>query len=123
MSTDNDQKLESGSAAHLVDMIEAVDRKIHDYLLRQHLSAWHPISTAPANQDLELTVRDGAASLVLPFPCRRTNAGEWVNADLQTGLSIQPTKWRPWQKAKARKPRLAAASALPHHHEQRWSDT
>ncbi len=123
MSTDNDQKLEPGSPAHLIDMIEAVDRKIHDYLLRQHLSAWHPISTAPDNQDLELTVLDGASSVVLPFPCRRTNAGEWINADLQTGIHVQPTKWRPWQKAKARKPRPDTGSGLPHQYEQRWSDT
>ncbi len=123
MGTDNDQKVESGSAAHLIDMIEAVDRRIHDYLLRQHLSAWHPISTAPDNQDLELTVLDGAASAVLPFPCRRTNAGEWVNADLQTGISIEPTKWRPWQKAKAPKSRPDTASALLRHHEQRCSDS
>ncbi len=123
MSTDTDQKLESGSAAHLIDMIEAVDRRIHDYLLRQHLSAWHPISTAPDNQDLELTVLDGAASVVLPFPCRRTNAGEWINADLQTSITIQPTTWRPWQKAKACKPRPDAAGPPHRHHEQRWSDT
>ncbi len=123
MSTDNDQKLEAGPSAHLVDMIEAVDRKIHDYLLRQHLSAWHPISTAPDNQDLELTVLDGASLVALPFPCRRTNAGQWITADLETGIYIQPKKWRPWQKAKARTPRLATGTGLPHHNAQRRSDT
>jgi hypothetical protein len=81
--------------------------KIKDYLLRQHLSLWHPISTAPNNHDLELKVLDGASSVALPFPCRRTNAGEWINADLETGIDIQPTKWRPWQKAKARNPGLS----------------
>jgi len=52
--------------------------------LRQHLSLWHPISTAPNNHDLELKVLDGASPVVLPFPCRRTNAGAWINADLET---------------------------------------
>jgi hypothetical protein len=60
-------------------MIEALDRKIHDYLLHQHLSLWHPISTAPANHDLELIVLDGASSVVLPFPCQRTNTAAWFN--------------------------------------------
>ena len=54
---------------------EVADRKIKDYLLRQHLSLWHPISTAPNNHDLELKVLDGASPVVLPFPCPRTNAG------------------------------------------------
>src|SRR6516162_1971633 len=52
----------------------------------------HPISTAPNNHDLELKVLDGASPVVLPFPCRRTNAGAWINADLETGIDIQPTK-------------------------------
>lgn len=84
--------------------MKTMDRAIHDYLLRQHLSLWHPISTAPDNHDLELTVLDGVSSTVLPFPCRRTNAGQWINTDLRTSIHIQPVKWRPWQKAKT--PRL-----------------
>jgi hypothetical protein len=123
MNADNDQKL--ASSAYLVDLIEGLDRKIHDYLLRQHLSLWHPISTAPDNHDLELTVLDGASSTILPFPCRRTNTGQWINVDLGTSIHVQPIKWRPWQKAKAPKPRLANRSGFPHteHNEQPWSDT
>jgi hypothetical protein len=125
MNADNDQKLEPDSSPRLVDVIEAVDRKFHDYLLRQHLSLWHPISTAPDNHDLELTVQDGGSSVVLPFPCRRMNTGQWVNTDLRTGIHIQPIKWRPWQKAKAPKPRLDNNGDFPHtkQNEQRWSDT
>jgi hypothetical protein len=125
MKSDNDQKPEPGSAPHLVEMIEAVDRRFHDYLLRQHLSLWHPISTAPNNHDLELIVLDGASSVVLPFPCQRTNTGEWINTDLETGIHVQPTKWRPWQKAKAPKPTLGNGSGFPHtkQNERRWSDT
>jgi hypothetical protein len=125
MNADNDQKLEPDSSPYLGDVIDAVDRKIHDYLLRQHLSLRHPISTAPDNHDLELTVLDGASSVVLPFPCRRVNTGQWVNTDLRTSLHIQPIKWRPWQKAKAPKPRLDYKGGFPHvkQSEQRWSDT
>src|SRR5262249_11270064 len=74
---------------HLAEAIEAADRKIKDYLLRLHLSLWHPISTAPANHDLELKLLDGASTIILPFPCRRTNAGEWINADLETSINIR----------------------------------
>jgi hypothetical protein len=123
MNTKTQQKLDPGASPHLVEAIEVADRKIKDYLLRQHLSLWHPISTAPNNHDLELKVLDGALPVVLPFPCRRTNAGEWINADLATGIDIQPTKWRPWQKARVREPRLGAESNLPHQNERRWSDT
>ena len=84
MNAGNDQKLEPDSSPYLGDVMEAADRKIQDYLLRQHLSLWHPISTAPDNHDLELTVLDGGSSVVLPFPCRRTNTGQWVNTDLRT---------------------------------------
>src|SRR5262245_37398638 len=123
MSADNDQKLESGHPPDLVAMIEALDRKIHDYLLHQHLSLWHPISTAPANQDVELIVPDGASSVVLPFPCRRANTGAWFNTDLRTIIHIQPTKWRPWQKTKTPKPEKGAGPTHTTRIEQRWSDT
>jgi len=112
MNTKNRQKLGPGSSPHLVEMIEARDCKIKDYLLRVHLSLWHPISTAPNNHDLELKVLDGTSSVLLPFPCRRTNAGDRINNDLETGINIQPTEWRPWPKAKARKPRLAKPTAF-----------
>jgi hypothetical protein len=113
MNADNRQKLQPSSSRYLGGVIESVDRRIHDYLLRQHLSLWHPISTAPDNHDLELKVLDGGSAVVLPFPCRRRNNGEWVNTDLQTSIHIQPIKWRPWQKAKASKPRLDNGGSFP----------
>jgi hypothetical protein len=94
MDANGQQKLDRGASPQLVAMIEAADREIHNYLLRQHFSSWHPISTAPANHNLELRVLDEATVTILPFPCRRTNA------DLGTSLHIQPVKWRPWQKLK-----------------------
>ena len=122
MSAKERQSLEPGSRSQLVEVIEAADRSIKDYLLRQHLSLWHPISTAPDNHDLEVKVPDGGSSVVLPFPCRRTNAGKWINSDLEAAVDIRPTKWRPWQKAKARKPRFSAGRDFPHHNGRRWSD-
>jgi hypothetical protein len=74
------------------EVIEAANRTFKDYLLRQHLSLWHPISTAPNNHDLELKVLDGGSLVVLPFPCRRMNSGEWINADLEAAIGIRPTK-------------------------------
>ena len=86
------KQLDPSASPYLVEAIEVADRKIKDYLLRQHLSLWHPISTAPTNHDLELKVLDRASSIILPFPCRRTTAGEWINADLETSIDIRPTK-------------------------------
>ena len=100
MNAKKPQKFEPGSWSHLAEVIEATNRTIKDYLLRQHLSLWHPISTAPNNHDLELKVLDGGSSVVLTFPCRRTNAGEWINADLEAAIDIRPTKWRPGKKQK-----------------------
>lgn len=113
MNAKKQQKFKPGSWSHLAEVIEAANRTIKDYLLRQHLSLWHPISTAPDNHDLELKVLDGGSAVVLPFPCRRMNNGEWVNTDLQTSIHIQPIKWRPWQKAKASKPRLDNGGSFP----------
>ena len=123
MNTKRQQKLKPGLSPHLAEMIESWDRKFKDYLLRQHLSLWHPISTAPDNHDLEVKVPDGGSSVVLPFPCRRTNAGKWINADLEAAIDIRPTKWRPWQKAKAHKPQFRIGRDLPHHNGRHWSDT
>jgi hypothetical protein len=58
---------------------------------------WHPISTAPCNRGVELRVREGTAISTLEFPCRQTNAGDWINCDFGTPISIQPVEWRAWQ--------------------------
>ena len=57
---------------------------------------WHPISTAPCNRVVELRVRDGRAISTLEFPCRQTNAGDWINCDFGTPINIQPVEWRAW---------------------------
>jgi len=62
--------------------------------LRSH--PWHPISTAPCNRGVELRVRVGKAISTLEFPCRQTNAGDWINCDFGTPINIQPVEWRAW---------------------------
>jgi hypothetical protein len=62
--------------------------------LRSH--PWHPISTAPCNRGVELRVREGRAISTLEFPCRQTNAGDWINCDFGTPINIQPVEWRAW---------------------------
>jgi len=54
MNTKKQQQVDPSASPYLVEAIEVADRKIKDYLLRHHLSPWHPISTAPNNHDLEL---------------------------------------------------------------------
>ncbi len=92
MNAKKQQEFEPDSGSPLAEMIEAANRTIKDYLLRQHLSLWHPISTAPNNHDLELKVLDGGSLVVLPFPCRRSNTGEWINADLEADIDIQKAR-------------------------------
>jgi len=95
------------------DFFEATVRNIRKYLLRRHLAHWHPISTAPNNQDLELRVVNQRRVMRLLFPCRRTNAGVWINADLGTGLQIQPIAWRRWQKVQATQAACSASRKVP----------
>ena len=61
--------------------------------------SWHPISTAPFNQDLELMVLDHDRKFVIPFPCRQTTHG-WIDSDLGVCLKSDSDKlaivgWRP----------------------------
>ena len=71
-------------------------------MVRSH--PWHPISTAPCNRGVELRVREGTAISTLEFPCRQTNAGDWINCDFGTPINIQPVEWRAWQHGHAPQP-------------------
>ncbi len=88
-------------ALKLSHAINAVDLGIRRYLLHRHLVHWHPISTAPHNQDLEIRALDETGLVAIPFPCKRTNASDWINTDLGTRVHMQPVRWRVWQKAKS----------------------
>src|ERR1700686_2510107 len=74
------------------------------FALHLRLHPWHPISTAPCNRGVELRVREGAAVSILEFPCRQTNAGDWINCDLGTPIKIQPVEWRAWQQGNSPQP-------------------
>lgn len=56
---------------------------------------WHPITTAPADRDIELAVLDREGQHALVFPCRRIAAG-WMNAQSGERLDVRPTHWRDW---------------------------
>ena len=38
------------------------------------------------------------------FPCRQTNAGEWINVDLGSRAQMQPVEWRVWQHSQSPHP-------------------
>jgi hypothetical protein len=80
--------------------------------LREHLlSRWHPASTAPYNQDLELRVAEDGATTTMPFPCRHTNEDEWINVDLGVPMQIKPVEWRAWQQSKSPHPHQSSIFA------------
>jgi len=88
-------------SSKLGDAIDAVDLGIRRYLLHRHLAHWHPISTAPHDQDLEIRALDENHLVSTPFPCQRTNASDWINTDLGTRVYMRPVRRRAWQKAKS----------------------
>lgn len=64
--------------------------------VQAHLHPWHPISTAPGNQNLEVEIISNGEPFAVPFPCRKLNSGEWINSDLGVRVQIHPTRWRTW---------------------------
>jgi len=56
-----------------------------------------PISTAPFDRDLELSVIEQGEVHTLIFPCRRTQAG-WVDSKSGKSVFVDPTHWRVWSK-------------------------
>lgn len=58
--------------------------------------AWHAISTAPFDRDLELAVIEGVSVHALVFACRRILGG-WANATTQERIAVRPTHWREWR--------------------------
>jgi hypothetical protein len=58
-----------------------------------HPEKWLPISSAPADSDLEVCVIDKQEVHALAFPCRR-NGTEWIDASTRKRIDIAPTHWR-----------------------------
>jgi hypothetical protein len=63
---------------------------------------WHPISTAPMKQDLEVRLEDPFGRYVLLFPCQLLPGQGWINSWLETPLAREPVDWRNWDDASAR---------------------
>jgi len=57
---------------------------------------WQPISNAPFNHDLELSVINYDGTNALVFPCRHILGG-WIEAETKVRIDVQPTHWREWQ--------------------------
>jgi hypothetical protein len=56
---------------------------------------WQPISTAPFDRDLQLSVIENGKVYALVFACRRTQAG-WIDARTGKSVFVDPTHWRVW---------------------------
>ena len=79
------------ASPHAGGLIQSLVRYVHGDI------RWRLISTAPYNRDLELRLGDTVpGSFRLPFPCRHTNSGGWINSDLGTWVAVEPTHWRAW---------------------------
>jgi hypothetical protein len=57
---------------------------------------WQPISMAPTDADLELSVYQPGEYVALVFPCRRDGSG-WRDANANRPLALKPTHWRLWE--------------------------
>ena len=57
---------------------------------------WHPIATAPFDQDLELAVVEHGDAHALVVRCRRLRHG-WADAATGKSLDVNPTHWRYWR--------------------------
>lgn len=120
MSKDWLENLASHLPASLETAVKEADKAIHDYKQHVHFSQWHPISTAPCNQELELRIPEEGTVVTLEFPCLRTNAGAWINVDLGSEIKLEPVEWRLWQREKSPEPhrtkiRASERSPLFHH--------
>jgi hypothetical protein len=63
---------------------------------------WHPIESAPLDEDLTLQVTDGRGQpYIIQWPCRRTATG-WINARKGTRLEVTPVLWRVYRQPPSR---------------------
>jgi hypothetical protein len=59
------------------------------------MSDWQPISSAPFDRDLQVSVIEKEEVYALIFPCRQTQNG-WIDAKTQKPVFVEPTHWRIW---------------------------
>jgi hypothetical protein len=113
MSEDWLERLESHLPSGIERAVKDADQGVRDFSQHIKLSHWHPISTAPYNQEFELRINENGEIITLEFPCLRTNEEAWINVDLGTVIKIEPVEWRIWQRVK---------SPEPHHSKIKPSD-
>lgn len=111
MSKSGIEKFGEYLVSDVAGVVQRTDRAIHAALEHHHLSRWHPVSTAPYNQDLELRVTEDGTIATMPFPCRHTNEDEWINVDLGVPLQIEPVEWRAWQQSQSPHPHQSSIFA------------
>ena len=56
---------------------------------------WLPVSIAPSDTDLEVSVMDKNGVHALIFPARKVGTN-WVDASTKKRIDIEPTHWRVW---------------------------
>ena len=92
------ENVESHLPSSIEHAVKDTDKAVRDLVQNVHLSHWHPISTAPCNQELELRISEDGRIITLNFPCLQTNSGAWINVDLGSQIVFQAVEWRVWQR-------------------------
>jgi hypothetical protein len=62
---------------------------------------WLPITSAPFDRDLQLSVIENGEVYALVFSCRKTANG-WIEAGSGYPVHVHPTHWRAWSDEEAR---------------------
>lgn len=60
------------------------------------MDEWHPITTAPYERDLQLSVIEDGEVYALVFPCRRKGV-QWAHSLTGKLVAVDPTHWREWR--------------------------
>ena len=113
MSKDWLERLANHLPSSIQHAVKDADRAADD--LSRHIkpSHWHPISTAPYNQEFELRIKENGEIASLEFPCLHTNEEAWINVDLGTEIKIQPVEWRVWRGEKSPEPHRSKITMRP----------
>jgi len=57
---------------------------------------WHPIETAPIDQDVMLFVTDGQGEPYAVYKPFKLTAAGWVSSGKGTALAVTPLLWKPY---------------------------
>ena len=76
--------------------VQSLSSEIEKGAPTNDVEEWHPIATAPIEQDLKVRLEDSVGRYVLLFPCRLVPERGWINSWLETPLVADPVDWRDW---------------------------